>query len=1063
MPSPSRVASLLLLAFWSASWLHAAVDNAFFETRIRPVLVEQCYECHSATGKQKGDLRLDTVESTRKGGQTGPAVVPGKPDESLLLKAIRHQVPDMAMPPKKQKLPEQVIKDFEVWILAGAPDPRGSDTGAQPPTDLAAVRQQWAYRPPTPTNLATGGAASSIDQFLNQKLAEKGIDPAPPATKRELIRRATFDLTGLPPTPSEVTAFLQDDSAQAFHKVIDRLLASPHYGERWARHWLDVVRYTDSFDSRGIGGEADVPHAYRYRDWVIKAFNDDLPYDQFVMQQVAGDILAEQEDGTFDTNALIATGMYVLGEWGLGDADKEKMLTDIVDDQIDVTGRAFLGLTLACARCHDHKFDPISTKDYYSLAGIFFSSHILPNPGVKTGGSPTLRVPLASKRAIADRNEKLKQVQTLSEKREQLLDAWVATAKMNLLANLPEILSGAAQGELSPVLANAFTERATSLVGALLPRRVTNLAGHTAVYAWKLADNSDTPSVAVNTSAAAIPINTLTLPGRSISIHPSPKAGVSVVWKSKTSGRFRLRASIHDSDDKCGDGVTWSVTALTAKGNLLHHTNSIANGSKDACEREVQLSSGDNLAITVFPKSGYECDTTTLTAVLEADGAGEVANLAADVIASTPANPVGGKHGSWSFSLPIELSPPDSPLVIWVRSSDRVAKEQAVRKLHDRLTDPSSLTAIEGALLREISEPRSAFWNPVRAAALSVNGDALAEVRALDAQRASLQASIPPAFPVTHAIQEGGTPESAHAGFKDAQIHIRGRYDRLGQTVPRAFPAVLVESQPTIKNGSGRLELARWLASPSNPLTARVMVNRLWLHHFGEGIVRTPNNFGKLGTPPTHPELLDHLALEFINSGWSVKAMHKKLMLTAAYQRSSRPTAQMLAADPDNLLFGRMNRRRLESEAIRDSLLFAAGRLGGRTSGPAVRELNSPERTLFLMTIRSDRATYQTLFDAADSSAIVEKRTESTVAPQALFLMNNPFVQAQSTALAQLVASQEASLEEKLTWLYERLYARPPTTSEVAAITTSLNLHNPQSWPTLCHTLLCANEFIYID
>src|SRR5436190_6838 len=372
-------------------------DFTFFEKKIRRVLAESCFECHSSTSKKvKGGLLLDTREAFLKGGDTGPAVLPGKPDESLLIKAIRYADKDLQMPPKDKKLPDSVISDFVQWVAMGAPYPDSVATNSKQ-TQYAEFRKKWPYAEPEPVKIPVvkdnSWPVSDLDRFILAKLEEKSLQPAAPAEKRALIRRATYDLTGLPPTVEEVDAFLADDSPNAFARVVDRLLDSPHYGEKWARHWLDVVRYTDSFDARGIGGEGDVPEAYRYRDWVVNAFNRDLPYDRFVMQQIAGDILPGS-DGSFNTNGLIATGVYVIGEWGTGDADKEKMLTDIIDDQIDVTGRAVLGLTLACARCHDHKFDPISAEDYCGLAGIFFSSHILPDPGAKTAGSPILRVPL---------------------------------------------------------------------------------------------------------------------------------------------------------------------------------------------------------------------------------------------------------------------------------------------------------------------------------------------------------------------------------------------------------------------------------------------------------------------------------------------------------------------------------------------------------------------------------------------------------------------------------------------------------------------------------------------
>src|SRR5438034_5638196 len=392
-PGAKLLISLLLTAVFRAVAATPSAGVEFFEKKIRPVLVERCYKCHSARSeKVKGDLRLDSREGMLKGGESGkPGVVPGDANKSLLIESIRYKKEDLQMPPPKEgRLSDEQIADFVSWVRMGAPYPRTEESEIRNPK--SEIEGWWSFRsiknPTVPSVKNRAWVKSPVDNFILAKLEGNGLIPAPPANKRTLIRRATFDLIGVPPTPWEVEAFLSDNSPDAFAKVVDRLLASSHYGERWGRHWLDVVRYTDSFDARGIGGEADVPEAYRYRDWVVNAFNRDLPYDEFVREQIAGDILATNEPARFDPGKVIATGVMAIGEWGTGDADKEKMLTDIVDDQIDVTGRDFLGLTLACARCHDHKFDPIPTQDYYSLAGVFHSSRLTDLPA----GDPSLFV-----------------------------------------------------------------------------------------------------------------------------------------------------------------------------------------------------------------------------------------------------------------------------------------------------------------------------------------------------------------------------------------------------------------------------------------------------------------------------------------------------------------------------------------------------------------------------------------------------------------------------------------------------------------------------------------------
>lgn len=975
--------------------------------------------------------------------------------------------------------------------------------------DWAELQKSWAYSkpgsPPAPTVTNKGWAHSELDRFILARLEEKGLKPAPPAEKRALIRRATYDLTGLPATPEEVQAFLKDESPEAFERVIDRLLASPHYGEKWGRHWLDVVRYTDSFDSRGIGGEADVPEAYRYRDWVVNAFNDDLPYDRFILQQIAGDILAKNSP-RYDTNALVATGVYVIGEWGTGDADKEKMLTDIVDDQIDVTGRAFLGLTLACARCHDHKFDPITSEDYYGMAGIFFSSHILPNPGVKTGGSPVLRLPMASPEAISKREELQNEIKSTQAEIESRIDEAVRMIAFGSIPHtarmLNQLASARESGELRANEIAAAVGQPEAVVQAwreilgwgepkLLTRLAKDIAGKKGVDAWQL-PGADTPSASINTTDQPVPIATLSLPPKSVSVHPSPKGGVAVVWKSPAAITVRLSGSLADADEKCGDGVEWFVRVQSGLKSFDLARGQIPNGARTEFSSEafnsIKLKEGDTIQVVIGPRGGYECDTTAVQLRLaELGGENREWDLARDVLAAPRANPCKDSYGAelWSFvdfgnsSRSIEI-PADSFLARWTTASSPAEREMQAWNTQSAFVEYADLIRNGAArtddpfqkTVSEFLNPANSIWSDLRNQVENITPSAGEKIKAGKRRLASLRSQLGPDFPRVHGLQEGGTPQTPYEGFHDAAIHIRGRYDRLGEVAPRRFPRIIAGEAPAkIESGSGRLELARWIASPENPLTARVMANRIWQHHFGEGIVRTPNNFGKLGTPPTHPELLDWLASEFVKSGWSVKTMHKLIMLSAAYQQSSIPDPATLEADPENLLFGRMNRRRLEAEELRDSLLCAADRLDSTTGGPATRDLESGRRTLYLMTIRSDRATYRTLFDAADASAIVEQRINSTVAPQALFVMNHPFALEQAAALARTVAAKPGAEDDRVQWLYEKLFSRPATSDEIhiarqflaASPADSTGSNSSAAWEPYCQVLLASNEFMYVD
>ena len=928
----------------------------FFERRIRPALVEHCYKCHSAEAeKLKGELHLDSQQGLLKGGESGPIFVPGKPEESLLIKAVRRLDKDLAMPPKKE-LPAAVVDDFVAWVKMGAPLPPSAapearvTKSATGQIDYAAERQKWAFRRPEAPGIpeVEDGARikNEIDRFVLARLEAERLPSAPMADKRTLLRRATYDLTGLPPTPEEGAAFLADHRADAFAKVVERLLASPHYGERWGRHWLDVARYADSLDSRGLGQDGDILDAWRYRDWVVNAFNRDHPYNQFMIDQVAGDILAARD---WDPDKVIATGLYAIGNWGNGDSDKQKVYTDIVDDQIDVTTRGFLGLTISCARCHDHKFDPITTADYYSLAGIFFSSRILEQFQAPTAGEKLMRIPLVGPEEKAKRAE----------------------------------------------LQRRLTVIEAELGGGLRPLTEVqrDLLGKPGLIGWR-PKGADNPSLVINPTNAEISFLTIKLPPRTIALHPGPKTAATAVWKSPRAGRVRISAAVRDADPNCGNGIEWEVRHGVTKlgGGALDN-----GGSATFPEKEITVAAGDLLHLVIKPRGEYSCDSTQVEfTVHSADGASS--NLR-------------------------------EALVSGVAQGDR---------------DLWWICAGEGAKL----------------------GPDTPHLAALEAERQRLTSELAPP-PMCQGLQEGGIPGSAHAGIADARIHVRGRYDRLGETRPRAFP-VLLQSNPQtpVREGSGRLELARWLASSENPLTARVMVNRIWQHHFSEGLVRTPNNFGKLGEPPTHPELLDWLALELIKSGWSIKAMHRLIMGSATYQQSATAPVPTVQADPENRLLGRQNRRRLSAEEVRDSLLAVGGALDRTAGGPSVRDIQTPRRTLYLTTVRSERATYQMLFDGADPNTIVERRTDSVIAPQALWLLNHPFVLAQAKTLAERM-NREGGEEfvTRVNWLYDRLFLRAPRPEELERARAAFARFEGGNgkWEQFCHVLICSNEFSYVE
>ncbi len=812
----------------------------FFEKQIRPLLIEHCQACHGDK-KQEGGLRLTSRDMLLKGGETGPAVVPGQPDESRLIRAVGY-LDERKMPPK-QKLAEADIAKLKRWVALGAPWPASSTTSS-PTTNVAGSsefhatpkqRSWWAFQPAKntqpPSVRNNKWSRGEIDHFIQAELEAREMSPAPPADRSVWLRRVTFDLTGLPPTLDELDAFVADNSDQAFERVVDRLLGSPAYGQRWARHWLDVVRYADYHDGdpKARNPVCEPLEAWRYRDWVVEALNRDLPFDQFITHQIAGDLLPPPDGKQPYTDGLIATTFLVNGAWDRGDADKEKMVSDMVDDQIDTVGKAFLGLTLGCSRCHDHKFDPLAQSDYYALAGIFYSTRMLKELGTKGGEITLQRRPLVPQEVVDARNRQVQQI-----------------AEMN--AKLAEL-------------------------------------------------DKQTPK-----------------------------------------------------------------------------------------------------------------------------------------------------------------PPPDDPAR-----------------------------------------------------------------RALIERRDRLQKELPPEPPLALAVSEGGVPGGLFPAIQDVPIHLRGSYTRLGSVVPRRMPSFFAgDQQSAIANGSGRRELAAWVASKENPLTARVIVNRIWQSHFGEGLVRTPNNFGLLSEPPSHPALLDWLAVRFVDEGWSLKKLHRRIVLSATYRQASgkgdagcktafvrgqAPQNSKLAepsvgstqdvappilsfavpdpclwnccfapgdererhADPDNRWLGRFTARRLEAEAIRDAMLSVTGKLDPASGGPASDNVSIARRSLYVQTARWDRSNFATLFDAANPDASDEKRNVSTVAPQSLFLLNNSFTLAQAKQLAERltrdVPNDTPNAETKrIQHAYRLLFSRSPSEAEIDIARQLVGLASADAdWSDLAHVLLCCNEFIYID
>ncbi len=924
------LSAILLLSFaCTASAQTSGVE--YFETKIRPLLSAKCQGCHNATTRTAG-LDLSSAEGFQKGGDGGPLFDAAKPAESRLLRAVGYQS-SIKMPPTG-KLKDEDLAALRQWVDLGAPWPADKAgalkvSAAKPGADLTEQRKFWSFQPvrkgTPPTVRDRAWAKNPIDAFVLARLETKGLKPAAPADKITLLRRATYDLIGLSPTESETRDFLADTSPQAFARVVDRLLASPRYGERWGRHWMDVARYADS---TGADEDHRYPHAWRYRDYVIESFNRDLPYDQFVREQIAGDLLPADKPDDVNVRGLVATGFLALGPKLIAEQDKVKMFYDIVDEQIDVTSRAFLGLTVACARCHDHKFDPISTKDYYSLASIFASSKQL----AKLEGvvSELYFAPLVSK----DLADKYEAHQTrIKDKQKDIND---------LLA---------AEG--------------TRYRDALTP----NLAGY-----------------------------------------------------MLAGGRVYR------------DGLTATLAAEEAHLDVAV-VERWATYLKPVTERRSHL------------EAWYNATPAMRT------------QIAADY--------------QKSFIATVEFRR---------QTMDKWKQESAAAKAAGKEPSPQpKFQPGDDRFYTEVAAGKGPFALPEKERESLISQEARTRLATLQSELKQLKDSGPPEPPLACAVTEGTVIEQ--------KVFIRGNPENQGDLVPKRFPVVLAgASQPAITTGSGRRELATWITDPANPLPARVMVNRIWQWHFGDGIVRTPGNFGKAGERPTNPELLDYLAASFVEGGWSVKSMHRLLMLSNAYQMSSLATPDALERDADGALLSRFPPRRLEVEEIRDSLLQLDGTLdltvGGALLSGRGRDTEfsdermgmqpdqSKRRTVYLPLRRSNLASVLTLFDFGDATTPGDGRSQTNVAPQALYMMNSEFVAAQARAVAtQLLGNTTLDDSGRVNGAWYRILGRPAQSDEVSGALRYLVAFPGKSdgqqgrldaWTSFCRTLIGSNEFLYI-
>jgi len=929
----------------------------FFEAKIRPVLLTHCMECHSDdSGKMDGGLALDRRAGWQVGGESGPAITPGDSAASLLMSAIRYE--SIEMPPTG-KLPAAVIADFEKWIDMGAPDPRDE---AMPSgvrggeIDWDAAAKFWAFRAPveTPAPDANDNADihDGVDQFIAAKLDEAGLKSAPMADPLVRLRRLCFDLTGLPPSAELIEAFRADSSDQHWRRIADRLLHSPEYAEHWGRKWLDVARYADS---NGSDFNATFHDAWRYRDFVIRSFAQDKPFDRFVVQQVAGDLMEESDQETAAEN-LIATGFLMLGTKMLSERDKEKLEMDVVDDMIDTVGRSLLGLTLGCARCHDHKFDPVPTEDYYALAGIFRSTQVL-------DGESQKYVSTWHKRPLPADPDHVRRIEEFEAEKKSLA-ATIAKAKKSVT-----------EAE------NAAKQSGDEIV-------------FDDTQAKKIGD-----------------------------------------WLSTTYSKpYHGEAYVHDQNrDKGNAQITFSGPPETGTYEVRIAFSGGANrasnvpvtlnlGSKEDDESLVRRFTINQRLEPAIDKLWYSLgehdfvDAKLAQLVIRNDGTdGYVLADGVKYIRSTPASHTDSK------------------------SSEQVIAD--VKAAEDLV-----------AIAKE-------------------------NLQRLEADLKQLEAGRPAPLPLAMAVRDA-------AKIGDTFICVRGEVSNRGPEVPRGFLRICSSGvPPSIPDGqSGRLQLAHWLTDPDNPLTARVIVNRVWMHLFGEGLVRTVDNFGIQGERPSHPELLDNLAIEFVRDGWSIRRLVRRLVMTRTYSQSSRYDEATFTIDPDNRLLWRASRRRVSAESMRDTLLIAAGQLDTTPSTapmagfgvlvsqnvPTPVEIKidkTPRRSIYLPVIRGELPALLTTFDFADPDLIVGRRESTNVPSQGLTLLNNPDVIQWCRAAAKRLIDANSPDEARLQAAYHAILQRDPTDQESIWMTEFIGGFDEEleGWAKAVQALVASTEYRFLD
>ena len=946
MQRVTQISTLLIMATGVVVNATADERTEFFESHIRPVLVTHCYKCHAVEAKNvRGGLLLDSRKGLLAGGESGAAVVPGKPEESLLISALKHD--SFQMPPDR-RLPDSVVADFEKWISDGAVDPRsGGHTLERKAIDLEEGRKFWSFQPvERPIVPQAGGnwSLTDIDRLIADRLALSQLSAGREATPLEILRRLHFALVGLPPTADQIESFSdswQANPDRAIADTTDELLASPRFGERWGRHWLDVTRFAES---SGGGRSLMFPHAWRFRDYVIASFNGDKPFDQIIREHIAGDLLPFDSDAQHD-DQVTGVGYLTLGPTNYEQQDKELLRMEVVDEQIDTLGRTFLGLTLGCARCHDHKFDPIPTADYYGLSGIFRSTKTLLPGNVSTYVTTALKA------------EETAETYRIWEKEEQTIKAEIEDLKRRLGVRGAGSLAGVTVDSLPGVVVD---DKAAKFYGAWV-KSVSVPA-----YVEEGYQHDD-----------------------------EKRTGRSVVFRASLpqSGKYHVRFAYSPAGNR-SSGVPV----------VVQHDGGQSTVNVD--ERKRPDVDGLFHELGVFDFDSNEAAVVSVNAEDASDGV--------VIVDAVQFLPVAEK----------------TPLVAPTKGElDRT-------KLNNRL--------------KELTQQQKAH------------------------QKGR------PEQPLAMSVQDQDSPSDWH-------IHLRGGIRNLGPVVARSAVSVAGQFDQNGKpvgltispNTSGRLELADWVASPNNPLTARVYVNRVWQHLIGQGIVRTPDNFGKMGQRPSHPKLLDYLAATFVDDDrWSTKNLIRRIVNSRVFRLESGVNTN----DPDNVFLSRGIRRRLEAECLRDAVLQISGQLkfeaaGGRTITKLTQYDNGYahsdsdfRRSVYVPFFRNSMLEFFDVFDIANSNLVTGKRSVSTLPSQSLYLLNSPFMLKQSQLAAESFLASESSDEVDLSVMIQRAYlstlGRYPKDNEVEILVDFLGEtenRRQEAWASVFQSLFASMDFRYVD